>query len=238
MPQPTHTETPTVFLFDIDGTLITTGGVGRRAMARAFLEVLGAAESVHLPFDGMTDQQIVRRELAHARRVAEAAGLAAAVFERYLVYLTEEVTRASASDYRVHPGVERALELLAERGVALGLGTGNVREGARIKLERVGLYAHFAFGGFGCDAHERADLLRHGAERGARALGVTLDECRVLVIGDTPRDVSAARAIGARCLGVGTGAYSPDELLSAGASWAFSTLADPGALSVLLGPAM
>jgi phosphoglycolate phosphatase-like HAD superfamily hydrolase len=223
----------TILLFDIDGTLITSGGSGRRAMTRAFDAIIGPRGEL-APFDGMTDQQIVQRELAHLAPELT-AGVMQQIFELYLQYLVQEVALTEAERYRVHPGVEQVLVRALQSGAALGLGTGNLREGARIKLERVRLFERFAFGGFGCDAHERADVLRHGAERGARALGVPLAECRVVVIGDTPKDVSAALAIGATCLGVGTGSYSPSELRAAGATCAVSTLEETGALEMLLG---
>jgi phosphoglycolate phosphatase-like HAD superfamily hydrolase len=122
-----------------------------------------------------------------------------------------------------------------ERGAAVGLGTGNVREGARLKLGRVGLFEHFDFGGYGCDAEDRAEVIRIGAERGASALGRTLSECRVVVIGDTPKDVAAAQAIGAECVGVATGSYSVDALLACGATAAFSDLTAEGAWPALFG---
>ena len=119
--------------------------------------------------------------------------------------------------------------------VAVGLGTGNIREGARIKLERVGIYDRFAFGGFGCDAEDRTELIRRGAKRGADRLGANRDRCRVVVIGDTPKDVAAAQAIGAECVGVGTGSFSAEQLLAAGARRAFSNLAAAEAREAVLG---
>jgi phosphoglycolate phosphatase-like HAD superfamily hydrolase len=223
----------TLLLFDIDGTLITSGGAGRRAMTRAFDAIVGPRAAM-AAFDGMTDQQIVLRELAHLAP-EEAARVMQQIFALYLEYLVHEVAVTEAARYRVHPGVEHVLAQALASGAAIGLGTGNLRAGARIKLERVGLFERFAFGGFGCDAHDRAEVLRHGAERGARALGVPLADCRVVVIGDTPKDVSAALAIGAACLGVGTGSYSPDDLRAAGATWAVSNLTEAGTLEALLG---
>jgi len=117
----------------------------------------------------------------------------------------------------------------------VGLGTGNIREGARVKLERVRLYQHFDFGGFGDDHELRPELIRVGAERGARALGLPLGAVRVVVIGDTPKDVAAALAIGAEAIGVGTGSFRPQALLQAGATHAFDTLEHPGALEAVLG---
>jgi phosphoglycolate phosphatase len=225
---------PTVLLFDIDGTLITTGGVGRRAMERAFEDAHGSREACRFRFDGMTDWQIARQALTtlgvEPTRAAIAKSLA-----YYLTLLAEEVARAKESEYRLHQGIAAALRAAAERGHSMGLGTGNVLEGARIKLERLGVFEKFAFGGFGSDAEDRTELLRHGAERGARHAGAPLEECRVVVIGDTPKDVVAARGIGAECIGVGTGAYTAEALLECGATHAFPSLSAPGAIDALLG---
>jgi phosphoglycolate phosphatase-like HAD superfamily hydrolase len=122
----------------------------------------------------------------------------------------------------------------ARKGFAVGLGTGNVREGARIKLERVRIHDRFSFGGFGCDSEDRVELIRHGAKCGATQLGLPVEECRVVVIGDTPKDVAAAQGIGATCIGVGTGNFSPEDLLSCGADYAFPDLTAREALAVLL----
>jgi phosphoglycolate phosphatase-like HAD superfamily hydrolase len=123
---------------------------------------------------------------------------------------------------------------LSRAGVAVGLGTGNVREGARIKLSRVGIHDRFAFGGFGCDHENRVELIRHGARSGAARLGVPLEDCRVVVIGDTPKDVDAAKGIGARCIGVGTGNFTPEALLAAGADHAYADFTAREALPTLL----
>ncbi len=136
----------------------------------------------------------------------------------YLAILAEELVASRAV---VHAGIEAALDAAVIAGAAVGLGTGNVRAGARLKLARVGLHERFAFGGFGCDHEARDALLRVGAERGASALGAPLDACRVVVVGDTPKDVAAARAIGAECLAVATGSFSTDALAACGATWAF-----------------
>jgi phosphoglycolate phosphatase-like HAD superfamily hydrolase len=225
---------PTVLLFDIDGTLISTGGVGRRAMEATFLDASGSKRATEFRFDGMTDWQIARRAL-------EALGIEptdAAIRERlarYLELLAHEVRKAQAAEYRLHHGITEALAAARARGHAIGLGTGNVLEGARIKLERLGVYGEFAFGGFGSDAEDRTELLRHGAERGARHAGAVLAECRVVVIGDTPKDVFAAQGIGAESIGVGTGTFKPHELAAAGATHVFESLGAPGALAALLG---
>lgn len=226
---------PTVLLFDIDGTLVTSGGVGRRALERAFQRCHGRPDACsQLRFDGMTDRSITRLALEAIGVAVTDAGIDA-LLEAYVAELELELRTAPPDNYRVHPGVEQAIDAARERGLALGLGTGNVVAGAKLKLEHVNLYRHFSFGGFGCDHELRVELIRKGAERGAAKLGRPLAECRVLVIGDTPKDVDAARGIGAESLGVGTGSFGAEELRAYGASYAFDDLAAPGALRALLG---
>jgi phosphoglycolate phosphatase-like HAD superfamily hydrolase len=226
---------PTVLLFDIDGTLVTTGGVGRRSLEKAFEKRFarpGACAALRL--DGMTDRAIVRHGL-------ETMGLSGteeeidAMLAAYVETLEAEVLSADMSRYRVHQGMVEALDAARARGHAIGLGTGNIREGARVKLTRVGIYERFAFGGFGCDHEHRVELIRVGAQRGAARLGRPVEECRVVVIGDTPKDVAAAKGIGAECLGVGTGSFTPSQLIDSGATFAFQNLAAPGAIDALLG---
>lgn len=222
----------TVFLFDVDGTLVTTGGAGRRAMERAFERVTGDRGATRFPFAGMTDRSIVRTGLGNTGSAADDSAIDR-LLEVYVELLQEEVERATA--YAVYPGMREAVDAALGRArTAVGLGTGNVRQGARIKLGRVGLSDSFSFGGFGCDHEDRAEILRVGAERGARLLGERVGDCRVVVIGDTPRDVDAALAIGAECIAVGTGGVPLAELVARGASAAFDTLASPGALDALL----
>ena len=201
---------PTVLLFDIDGTLITTGGVGRRALERVFEELYGGAGALgHIRLDGMTDRAIVRAGLT-AVGAPTGDEQIDRVLTAYVGVLEDEVGRADPALYYLHRGMAKALEVAAEhREVALGLGTGNIREGARVKLAKVGVYERFRFGGFGSDHEQRVELIRRGAERGASLLGAPLEECRVVIIGDTPKDVAAAKGIGAECVGVGTGMFTP-----------------------------
>jgi len=226
---------PTVLLFDIDGTLVTTGGAGRRSMAAAFEDLHGRKDACEsFSISGMTDRAILRKGL-QALSVEPTEARIDALLARYLAHLKLEVPRVADGPYRVHPGVRSALEELGERpGYAIGLGTGNVREGAQVKLQRVDLYDHFAFGGFGCDAEDRMELIRIGAQRGADQLETPLEACRVVVIGDTPKDIAAAHGIGAICLAVATGTYRADVLTEAGADFVYEDLSVPGALEVLL----
>jgi len=222
---------PTILLFDIDGTLLDTGGAGRRSMDRAFAERHARRDAcAGISFGGMTDRAIARAGLA----AIDVEPTPAAIDDLIAAYLAALAEELGASHAIVHAGIEAALDASAAAGAAVGLGTGNVRAGARLKLARVGLHERFAFGGFGCDDEARDALLRVGAERGARALGATLEACRVVVVGDTPKDVAAARAIGAECLAVATGSYAADALLACGATWAFRDLAQDGALETLL----
>ncbi len=225
---------PTIALFDIDGTLIVTGGTGRRSVNRAFGKLHGRADACDsFGFDGMTDKLIARSGL-EAIGVEVTTEAVDAWIAEYLLALEDEVARADPARFRLLPGMQRAIDAAHGAQMAVGLGTGNVREGARIKLERVGVHHHFRFGGFGSDAEARPDVIRIGAERGAEDLGVPLAECRVVIIGDTPRDVHAAQSIGAECIAVATGTYTVEQLRAAGADFVFPDFSEPVALAALI----
>lgn len=201
---------PIVVLFDIDGTLLESGGAGRAAMAAAFDQVCGRADAcANMSFGGMTDRAIARQGLLAVGEVVDDTRIDQLV-AAYLAHLEYTLPR---HPHRVMPGVNVLLDALSARAdLAVGLGTGNVRAGAFAKLRKASLDGYFAFGGFGCDAEDRAELLRTGAQRGAERAGAALAECRVVVIGDTPKDVAAARAIGAEVVAVATGGFDLDTL--------------------------
>lgn len=227
---------PTVYLFDIDGTLIDGGGSGRRAMEGAFAAVTGDDSALRgLRFAGMTDPAIVRAGLrAVGSDPARDDALIAEVIEAYLARLPAEI--AAASSFRLHEGVRATIDAVAERPAsAVGLGTGNVERGARIKLEPLGVADAFGFGGYGSDHEDRPTLIGIGASRGFARLGAVPDQARVVVIGDTPKDVAAALAIGAECLAVATSFFDVDALRAAGATLAVASLAEPMALGYLMG---
>ena len=181
----------------------------------------------------MTDRAIIRGGLTRMGLPADETTIDG-ICATYLAALAEEMP--CSVGFRVCPGVSELLAGLAGRAnLAMGLGTGNLRDGAQLKLARGGIDHHFAFGGFGCDHEDRPTLVRIGAERGAARLGVTLAACRVVVIGDTPHDVAAARALGAESLAVGTGGVAATELVAAGATRMVPDLAAAGVLPMLVG---
>ena len=225
---------PRVLLFDIDGTLLTADGAGRRALTAAFRDVCGRGDAIEaIDFRGMTDALIIEQVLAAQPDSAKACNVAD-IYSAYVKHLEREL--ASCDTARALPGVESLLTQLRSQGgpLAIGLGTGNIEPAAYMKLDKVGLGEYFEFGGFGSDHRVRSEIIRIGALRGSQRLGREAKDCQVVVIGDTFHDVDAALAIGARAIGVGTSGRSPLELLSRGATHAFSTLAEPSVLAALL----
>ncbi|MGM0556530.1 MAG: HAD family hydrolase [Myxococcota bacterium] len=220
-----------ILLFDIDGTLISGGGAGRRALSDTFDDLYARADCLDFSFAGMTDRLIMKKALAALGEPAEDHTIDA-LLDEYIARLEAHID--TADGYLVYEGVREVLDEVSAWGeTAIGLGTGNIERGARLKLGRAELNEYFEFGGFGCDAAERAELIRAGARRGAARLGRSLSDCRVLVIGDTPRDVEAAHAIGAECLAVATGSTTRRDLDAAGANWSVDSLADPTAIRLM-----
>lgn len=213
-------------LFDIDGTLVDSRGAGRAALNRAFAEATGIADAMTgIAFQGRTDRWIldeVTRKTGHA--IDRPTFL-----PRYYEIVAEELERSGP---RALPGTWALLdELAGHDDVVLGLGTGNLRRSAFLKLAAVGLDGYFAAGGFGDHHLDRADLLRDGA----RDVGWTAGE-RLVVIGDTEHDVRAAQEIGAFVLAVGTGTRTVEELADLGADAVEPDLTDlEGVLAKLLG---
>lgn len=213
--------------FDIDGTLIHTDGAGRRAIHRALLEVLGTAGPIdEFRFDGRTDGEIVIR-LAEAAGVAVDEAVVGQVLTNYVQHLQRELARDDHATH-VYPGVREVLDALAARqDCVIGLLTGNVEDGARLKLRSAGLDpGRFRIGAFGSDHHVRAELPAVAQRRAREHLGRELAGSDVVIIGDTPADMQCGRGIGALGIGVGTGHYRPEDLLAAGAHASFADLSD------------
>jgi phosphoglycolate phosphatase len=210
-------------LWDIDGTLLTTGGAGAVAWQRAF----GELYSVEANIDehtraGMTDPEITEIIFHDVVGRAGTPEEHAAVVAKYLEYMPDAV--AESSGYEVKPGIEATLARLAEEGVVQGIVSGNVEPAARIKLERGDLNRYLAFGGFGSDARDRVEVTKKAIERGGEAAGAPLDLAATISVGDTPRDVSAGHGAGIRVVGVATGSYGVAELREAGADWSLETV--------------
>lgn len=226
---------PRVLLFDIDMTLVKTAGAGRKAMEAAFLLEFGIEGSTEgMLFDGRTDRGIFvecleRHGLANGRLDEDLAR----AFARYLKYLPATLDEKAGLKL---PGVDALLQALAGCQAHVGLATGNIRRGAQYKLEHFGLWRWFAGGGFGDDHTVRAELVRDGITEMAAIAGCEVADCDVIVLGDTPLDVEAAHAAGARALGVATGRFGTSDLLAAGADFALPDLSDTGrVLEILLG---
>lgn len=199
-----------LLLFDVDGTLVRTAGAGRAALERAVEEVVGfprALEGVRL--DGNTDPQILAEVFTRAGSRGVTDREAEAIYARYVVHLEMELV-ARSTEYEVLPGALGLIEAALAAGYELGLATGNIEHGARRKLGPGGLDRFFAFGGFGSDAGERAELVRAAI---GRSRGWPNES--IVVLGDTERDVAAARAVGVRVVGVLAGASQPERLRDA-----------------------
>ena len=233
---------PTVLLFDVDGTLVNAGGAGRRALEAAMEAHLGAAVRPQetwlsgMKLDGMTDRLIVREAMAVTGRPFD-AGLCDRILDTYADRLRVEI---HGPGYQVLPGVDALLAALSARGAVVGLCTGNIMPGARIKLARGGLDRYFGFGagdvyGFAADGEAREHIVEAALRRASARLVRTIDPREVLVIGDTPRDVLGARAAGCAVLAVATGRFGVDALRAEGADHVVATLADPTVEALLLG---
>ena len=210
-------------LFDIDGTLIDSGGAGAASWRMAFDELYGVPADIDRYADsGMTDPEVGRltfgRVIGREPTTRELARLLA----RRNTLLPGTV--AESTGYRVLPGVRELLPHLCDEGYLLGLTTGGVETAAHIKLERAHLNRYFHFGGYGSDSTDRTELTRKAVERAAMILGRELSREEVLVVGDTPHDIAAAHGADSIGVGVATGHYSTDELDAAGADYVLGSL--------------
>jgi phosphoglycolate phosphatase-like HAD superfamily hydrolase len=225
-----------LILFDIDGTILLTDGAGRRAIHRALLEEIGTAGPIDTyRFDGKTDPQIVRELLTHAGHPdAGQADRVQAVCDRYLGLLETELSRA-AQQTRVMDGILELLAALAgpeaERRALVGLLTGNLEQGAVMKLRSAGIPpTRFAVGAYGSDAAHRPDLPAIARRRAEALLGTSLSGRDVVIVGDTPDDVACARSIDAHTVAVATGHFDTAALRAAGATHVFPDLSDTRAV--------
>ncbi len=212
-------------LFDIDGTLIDTGGAGARSWTWAFERQLGQnVDIAEHSTAGMTDPAIGRVTFSEAMGREPSAQELARLMASYQAVLPDFV--ASSPGYRVLEGVEVLLQRLTDEGVLLGLTTGGLQAAAHAKLGRGQLNHYFYVGGYGSDSEDRVELTRAAITRGKQMRdGIAMGD--VYVVGDTPLDVAAAEGVGAVSVGVASGRYDVDELGAAGADHVLASLAHP-----------
>lgn len=215
-----------LILFDIDMTLVETGGAGIRALLAAFRQVfaLPASEEIALDLAGATDSGIYREFLAR-RGLESSAPPAEEFFAVYHRHLEEGL--AGSSDGRALPGAIELLDWLRTLGNHhSAILTGNTRHGAMVKLRRFGLHSYFdpGHGAYGDDHHDRNELGPIALGRVHAATGRSFAGQEVIVIGDTPKDIRCARAIGATAIAVATGAYNSQALADAGADLVVESL--------------
>jgi phosphoglycolate phosphatase len=214
-------------LFDIDGTLLSAGGAGRRALGRALVDVYSTAGPIDTyDFRGGTDPQIVRDLLGEAGLPpADIAAREMDLYGRYLEHLDEEI--GDGHGVRLLPGVTALVEALAAHpDCVVGLLTGNIEGGARVKLRSTGLWPRFRLGAFGSDDGDRTRLPAVAARRAEALVGRVFRGRDLVVIGDTPRDIGCGRAFGAVCLAVATGWHAVAELSSCGPDHVFADLGE------------
>lgn len=219
-------------LFDIDGTLLETSGVGRRAIHGALREVYGAVGHIEgYSFGGRTDPEIVR-DLMRAAGVDDAA-IDAGMDRLWRLYVDRLARELAGDAVALLPGVEEMVARVEAAGgeVVLGLLTGNVAEGARLKVEAAGLaFGRFRVGAFGSDHAHRPALPAIAVARARAATGLGFAGKEVVIVGDTPLDVACGADLGCRTIAVATGRHGIDELRACGPDHVFPSLADADAV--------
>jgi phosphoglycolate phosphatase-like HAD superfamily hydrolase len=210
-------------LFDIDGTLIYSGGAGTRSLNSAFQELFSLENAFHgIHMAGKTDTEIIKEGLL--KHEISIDGNLDAVVSTYLKNLEKEIQNKRK---HVKPGVYGLLEhLSSEKNVGLGLLTGNLEPGARIKLESFDLNEYFSSGAFGSDDEDRNNLLPIAVKRFEELFQKSIEIDNCIIVGDTPRDVACAHIYHALCIGVATGSYSFEKLVEAGADFVVKDLSD------------
>ena len=219
-------------LFDIDGTLLNSEGMGRASMQRALAEVFGSSGNPSYRYDGKTDKQIVRDTM----RLEGHSDVHIDSRMKKLIdlYLDGLRTGVKSGKFHVRPlaGVVELLDVLeAREDVVLGLLTGNVEPGARVKLSAAGIDPdRFRINAFGSDHELRPQLPAIAQRRASETLGLDIAGERVIVIGDTPADIDCGRSLGARAIGVASGHYTVEQLKAHHPYAVFPSLGDTAKL--------
>jgi phosphoglycolate phosphatase len=215
-------------LFDIDGTLIDSGGAGTRSLDLAFEEIFAVPDAFrNISMAGKTDMQILKEGLKlHRidRRIDSLNGAGPAFFKTYIIHLRNTIDKKKG---QIKPGVEKALEVLkSDNGCTLGLLTGNIEEGAMVKLRAFGLDSYFQTGAFGDDSEDRNELLPVAVDKLYKRTSLKVGFRDCIVIGDTPSDIECSKPYGALAVAVATGPYASGILADAGADVVFEDLSD------------
>ncbi len=222
----------TLLLFDIDGTLITSGGAGERALRIGFRERFGIDDDLrNVEIAGCTDSGIARAMLRTHGLAATVENIAA-FLDGYLGHLADQL---SHTEGRLLPGIIPLLEALKPRAdMVLALLTGNVARGAELKLRHYGVWHYFEFGAYADDHHDRNQLGPFARQRAREKHGIDFPPERIFILGDTPHDIACARAIGARALAIATGKFTRPELAGHRPDFVFDDLSDLDAVLAAL----
>jgi phosphoglycolate phosphatase len=219
------TPSPLVVLFDVDETLVHTGGSGARSWMAAFDKLYGIPADIgEHSSAGETDPQVARATFRGVLNRDPASDELGKLYAEYLLHLSDDI--AKSPGYRVLPSVEQTLMRLLQSGVMLGLVSGAMEGAARTKLMPANLNRFFVFGAYGSDSPDRGELTSIAIQKATRLHGEVSPD-RVFVVGDTPHDMEATKAAGAVSVGVATGHYSTHELAAAGGVHVLGSLEDP-----------
>jgi phosphoglycolate phosphatase-like HAD superfamily hydrolase len=219
-----------ILLFDIDGTLVSTGGAGAVAWKQAFLELHGIPADIGQFTDaGMTDPDVGAKTFEAVLGRKPTPHELAALIQRRLEHLPEAI--AASTGYKVLPGVPERLRQLSRAGHLLGIITGNGDGAAAVKLARGDLNRWFTFGAYATAGVDRPGIVRRAVERGEAMLGCDVPNSDIYVVGDTPLDIEAAHAVGCTAIAVATGKYDAEALREAGADHVLDTLEEELPLS-------
>ena len=219
-------EKPIAVLFDIDETLVHTGGAGARSWAWAFDQLYGVPADIgEHTSAGETDPQVGRETFRAVLGREPSYDEMARLYAKYLWHLAEDIW--TSKGYRVLDGAEDLLQRLTDAGIILGVISVAMEGAARTKMEPGKLNRYFVFGSYGSDSPDRIQVARLGIAKAARLHGHDLSPDQVHVVGDTPRDIAAGRAAGATAIGVASGHYGVDDLRAAKADHVLRSLTEP-----------